>query len=232
MHWTDAVARAAREDGFDISCVFDVAAYDRAVEDRPVLRPLGRGLPATGLVVGNGRALWSSFEAHLARNPGYRLRPDPLDDFVEAIAPRALRGAPAGARVYFGHEAGSRRVSMVDAAKVSGFAHAGPLHLLVHPERGSWFGLRYVVVVDGEAPPPVIPAPDVCHGCPAPCVPAFARALEASDPRRRTDRRLGPTWPLWLAVRDACPVGVDARYGPRQVRYHYSRERRLLRGAD
>ena len=39
---------------------------------------------------------------------------------------------------------------------------------------------------------------------------------------------LGDTWRLWLAVRDACPVGREHRYGDDQIGYHYRHDRTLL----
>lgn len=33
----------------------------------------------------------------------------------------------------------------------------------------------------------------------------------------------------WIAVRDACPIGREHRYPEDQLRYHYTKDRSLLR---
>jgi methylmalonic aciduria homocystinuria type C protein len=35
-------------------------------------------------------------------------------------------------------------------------------------------------------------------------------------------------WRLWLAVRDACPVGREYRYSENQIRWHYAHDRSAL----
>jgi methylmalonic aciduria homocystinuria type C protein len=50
----------------------------------------------------------------------------------------------------------------------------------------------------------------------------MARALAAGEPR--TTEELRDRWRLWLAVRDACPVGREHRYSDEQIRFHYAGE--------
>ena len=38
-------------------------------------------------------------------------------------------------------------------------------------------------------------------------------------------------WRLWLAVRDACPLGREHRYDDDQLRYHYTKDVAALRSA-
>jgi methylmalonic aciduria homocystinuria type C protein len=58
-----------------------------------------------------------------------------------------------------------------------------------------------------------------CDACPRACGPALERALAGDD------------WRLWLAVRDACPLGAEHRYSEEQVRYHYTKDVDALRAA-
>jgi methylmalonic aciduria homocystinuria type C protein len=55
-------------------------------------------------------------------------------------------------------------------------------------------------------------------------MPLFERASAAQAGRDG----IGDTWPLWLAVRDACPVGRAHRYCEDQIRYHYAGDRTAL----
>jgi methylmalonic aciduria homocystinuria type C protein len=41
-------------------------------------------------------------------------------------------------------------------------------------------------------------------------------------------KKVSESWRLWLAVRDACPVGRSSRYPDEQCEYHYRPSRSLL----
>jgi methylmalonic aciduria homocystinuria type C protein len=53
---------------------------------------------------------------------------------------------------------------------------------------------------------------------------ATARGLPTHD-------QIASEWSNWVAVRDACPVGRAERYDDAQVRYHYTKDRRILERA-
>ncbi|MDX2167772.1 MAG: hypothetical protein SF182_11935 [Deltaproteobacteria bacterium] len=87
---------------------------------------------------------------------------------------------------------------------------------------GPWIGLRAALVLDRPGPTGPPPrAANPCPDCARTCVPAFERARAAPG-------ELADTWPLWLAVRDACPIGRAHRYDEAQIRYHYIKDRRAL----
>jgi methylmalonic aciduria homocystinuria type C protein len=96
------------------------------------------------------------------------------------------------------------------------------VQLALHPQLGFWFGLRAVVVFDAPPPPAQRPARSPCSNCPKPCVAPFERALE--EYRIAGEASVADSWERWLAVRDACPVGRQHRYGDEQVRYHYTKD--------
>lgn len=192
------------------------------------LPDLGRA-DALVLVVGNSRALWPRFRTAMG-NPARRDRPDPFDTWVEEEVGAALAGCPIRHEVRHAHEAPPRRVAMVRLAELAGLCHLGPAHLAVHPELGPWFSLRAAIVLDLDPPGEVPAAPDPCATCEGrPCVPAMEAALAASRPEAPGD--LGEGWRLWLAVRDACPEGRDARFPEDQIAYHYTKDPAAL-GAD
>jgi hypothetical protein len=75
------------------------------------------------------------------------------------------------------------------------------------------------VVLDQDAgvSPRRLEAPCACdRGCGA----AFERACAAGVPRDQAELR--DRWRLWLAVRDACPVGREWRYSEDQISHHYT----------
>jgi hypothetical protein len=53
------------------------------------------------------------------------------------------------------------------------------------------------------------------------------RALAATD-MKPDAAAVERDWASWVNVRDACPIGRDSRYSDEQIRYHYTKLRRLL----
>ncbi len=225
--WLNALSARLRDAGLDLAAPFEVGAANAALvvdEDTNGPRSLFElqrfGLPASlGVVVGNTRALWDHFD-------GYSERAHPLDHYVVNEVEAAVRVAGVGAtprlQIYYSHRTDYRRpdgglgaVPIQRIAQHSGLAALSPAHLSVHPVHGPWLGLRAVVVTDLPAVPVSRPATQPCQGCSKPCLTALQRAL---DPSRdvgllRSQR--------WLAVRDACPVGRENRYGGAQIQFHY-----------
>jgi methylmalonic aciduria homocystinuria type C protein len=84
-----------------------------------------------------------------------------------------------------------------------------------------------VLIVDIDGPQSAPPDPvRTCLGCTAPCLAPFERALAASAPL--SDSSIAEHAADWIAVRDACPVGRDFRYGEDQLAYHYRAERQRI----
>lgn len=191
-----------RDVGLDLWAEFPTAELD------PELARSG----AKAVLIGNTRALWEKFVA--AR----REDPDPLDAYVMREVRAAFAGVPCEIR--WAHVVPAE-VAIQQAAVVAGLAWLSPSHLCVHPEYGPWIALRAVVVLDEPAPPsrPRVAAPcDCARGC----GPAFERACAAGVPG--TTEELRERWKLWLAVRDACPVGQRHRYVNSQIAFHYTGE--------
>ena len=156
-----------------------------------------------GILVGNTRALWPHFVA--AREPVA----DPLEHYVER-AIDAL-GLPCfyAHRRYDGAFLPFQRVAVA-----AGLGTLSATGLVIHPSFGPWFALRAIVLADGDPPPRVAISPPCT--CEAPCLTALATAVSHRD------------WHLWLAVRDACPVGRSWRYDDAQIVYHYTRALKLM----
>lgn len=210
----DDVTAALAARGLDLAAPMAACDYDAVV-------PEGLRLPgfertrALAIVVGNTRALWSRVVDALDGE-------QPLDRWVMAAVTSAVEAAIApGTRwtVRWAHHVPAT-VAIQRAAAVAGLAYLAPSHLCVHPEYGPWIALRAVVVLDVDGPDlPVVPVAAPCD-CARGCGPALSAALAAGEPSGTAELR--ERWRLWLAVRDACPVGRDHRYSDEQILFHYA----------
>lgn len=233
------------EAGLDLVHWFSVGRILERTRDPVLTAELPFSPSHWGVLVGNSRAFWPRFLKAL--DPSGRSFEDPLDRHVESVLRTALIGAGhPGAWVRYSHTTEPRAFPMQRLADASEFARLGPAHLSVHPLHGPWIALRAVVVcrlAPGAVPEHPKPLPALCHQCTAPCVIALegANAARAAgplqpDPRSApstgsgspSDPRLSPDSARWLAVRDACPVGLTSRYGDAQIAYHYDKNPKAL----
>ena len=180
--------------------------------------------PRLALIVGNGRALWPCFLEWLAADPTRADSEHPLETYVEGALARAT--ARLSCSVELAH-AGPPWPPIQRLAERAGLAWLAPSRLAVHPVLGPWLSLRAIVVT--ELPPPPAPAAaPPCPACPAACLPAFERARATLDPADPT-ASMRAAWRLWLAVRDACPLGREHRFQEDHVAYGYTNDRNILR---
>lgn len=111
-------------------------------------------------------------------------------------------------------------------AVLAGVGAPSRMGLVIDPEMGLWMGLRAACFVDQPLEPSP-PTPDVCEGCPAPCISACpAGALESGEWAVRTCaayHRSSTDCAQTCHSRVACPVGADHRYSDLQRAYHYNR---------
>ncbi len=218
--------------GFDLAQPFRVAWYNEAVADAYRLPDFGRP-SALGILVGNTRALWPRFIEALRQKVPLVGALDPLERYAESTVRAALEPVVQRCELRFAHDAPPRRVAMQRLAQISGLAHLSPSHLSVHAIYGPWIALRAAVAIDIEGPPgsPAEP-PNPCPDCEDRCLPRFREAIAAAGAERVGHTAIGRHWRLWLQVRDACPVGRSHRYGDEQIRYHYTKDREILRRAS
>lgn len=237
----ETFASTLREGGLDLFQPFSVAWFnERAPEEHRL--PTFEQSDALGVVVGNSRALWQKFLRHRPERNGEDSRhpdPDPLDDYVEHLVDEGLRrvrsqAGPLRTSALYAHQTQPRPIAIQHMAHAVGLAHLGPAHLSVHHRFGPWIALRAVVCfgLSTEALPSD-PAPNVCAGCDAPCRRAlsFVRRNQQVPPElahRTPPPTLSREKTGWLAVRDACPIGRDYRYGEGQILYHYDKQREAL----
>ena len=217
--------------GLDLVQPFAAVWYNASIDAAFRLPDFGRGR-ALGLLIGNTRALWGPFVEDLRARPALLDDADPLDRYATGVITRALEPLSVRWLLRGASEPPPRRVGMQRLAQVSGLAHLAPSNLCVHPVFGPWIGLRAAVVIDVDGPEgEAVEPPSPCDDCAERCVSAFERAMTASGNRARDQGDIERSWSLWLAVRDACPVGREHRYGEEQIRYHYTKDREILRRA-
>jgi methylmalonic aciduria homocystinuria type C protein len=201
----EALAARCAQAGFDLLAPFDVAAFNAVAGPQERLPDHGRG-HALAVVIGNGRALWPIFRS-AADGP-----PDPLDRYTVRTLTAAAEATGLPFVALWAHTMRPRPIPIQRVAQAAGLAGLSPSHLSIHPRLGPWLALRAVMVFDAPPPPPPPALSPPCAGCAQPCMPALAAALaEPAD------------WRRWLAVRDACPVGREHRYGSEQIHYHYTK---------
>ncbi len=217
--------------GVDLVQPFQVAGYNRAIEDVFKLPDLGRS-SALGVLMGNTRALWPRFLDWLRESPR-RLDDDhPLERYVGEVVLKALQPLAHRWAVRFAHEPPPRRVAMQRLAHLSGLAYLSPSHLNVHVRFGPWIALRAAVVIDIDGPAsPCSEPPNPCPDCERDCLPKFQHAGAAAGSTPEAHAAVEPHWRLWLSVRDACPVAREHRYSGDQIDYHYTKDRARLRRA-
>ena len=215
--------------GLDLAQPFQVAWYNRAVDDAFRLPDFGRS-SALGILVGNTRAIWPRFLDAVRANAPVLDERHPLESYVEATVLPSLKPLIPRSEVRWAQDPPPRRVAMQRLAHVSGLAHLSPSHLSVHATYGPWIALRAAVVIDIEGPssPPPEP-PNPCPDCEHYCLRRFRDAIAAAGATPAGHAAIERHWPLWLAVRDACPAGRSHRYGDEQIRYHYTKDREVLR---
>jgi methylmalonic aciduria homocystinuria type C protein len=218
-----AIEQRLRPHGLDVVHPFAVAWFNAAVEPAQRLPDLGRG-DALGLLVGNTRALWPPFLAACREDAVLGAAADPIERYVETRLTPVTAALGMRSALRWAHDP-PPRLAIQRLADVTGLARLSPVGLNVHPLYGPWLALRAAVVLDAAGPtgaPPAtaLPCPDCVHTC----VPTFERARAVQVGRMG----IADTWPLWLAVRDACPVGRAFRYDQAQIRYHYARDRSVL----
>jgi methylmalonic aciduria homocystinuria type C protein len=194
-------ALAAR--GFDLFAEMGTA-------DEPLGLPDFGRASARAVVVGNTRALWD-FVKDL---PG----DDPIDRYAERVITEEAARVGVAFEIRWAHHVPAT-IAIQRAAAAAGLAWLSPSHLCVHQVYGPWIGLRAVVVFDQDAGarPARVAAPCCCNSG---CMTAFERACAAGVPRDQAELR--DRWRLWLAVRDACPVGRTWRYSEEQISHHYT----------
>ena len=214
--------------GFDLAVPFPVSTWNAGAQDIERLPDLGRN-DALAVLVGNARRFWPVFRDALAAAPARLAAAHPLDEYVRTSLTDAALKTGVRHELCWGHVVHPRPIPIQRIAQRVGLAALSPSHLSVHRELGPWIALRAVVVFDVAAPfLAVLPVHEPCGSCARPCVAALEHALEPARTRAADCIQIEADWERWLAIRDACPIGIAHRYPSDQIAYHYTKRRSLL----
>lgn len=219
--------------GFEIFGAATVGEYNRTLEENlsgyRLPEPDGEG--SLVLVIGNTRRLWPLFLRAYADGP-LSSETDPVDAYASSKLGAAVTEIAAAFAVTsalrYTFDPVPHAVAVQRLTILAGVAEQSPVGLLVHPEYGPWFSLRAAAVFGLPGPAGAAP-PATCSRCSdKPCLPARERVHTATGgiySRESFDAH----WRLWLEMREACPVGAQARFTEQQTRYHYLKQLDILR---
>ena len=205
---------------------FDASVVGELLRDFDwVLPPRNRPL---ALLLTNGAELWPKFVPAYRASVALQAASNPLDAWIESTVSALLEPITECVHVYYAHRRyGGGFLPMTRIAEVCGYSTTAPCNLAVRLDVGPWLGLRALVLLDAEAPAPMNANLSPCSLCAAPCRSLFEQAL-AGEQHGAGVSDVAPHWKTWLAVRDSCPIGRNARYSNEQIEYHYTRKRSIL----
>lgn len=219
--------------GFEVLGAVASEAYNASLDDSLAAYriALSDDAPSVALVIGNTRRLWPLFvEAFATTSLGDEAHP--LDAYsrkhIGAAAEEVASALGVEWETRFSFDPPPRTVAIQRLAVLAGAAELAPIGLCIHPLYGPWFSLRAAVVLALPGPAASTSAP-TCSACrEKPCMGPREKVMAMGAAGVSRDL-LAEHWETWLAMRDACPVGREVRYSDRQIRYHYLKERSLLR---
>ena len=197
--------------GFDIVHPFSLEDLDDSVlEHLPVEDLSGK----MGYLVGNTSKMWDCFVEWLSQQPNWSEIVDPLDTFVERTIERCVG---PDARIFWTHETKRYVVPVQRMAHQAGLAYLSAGQFNIHPQFGPWFALRAVVIMAGGAACNSRVSNPSTDAIEMESAALFNRLLESKA-----------TWQEWLSLRDLYGVGRTHRYSKEQIRYHYTRDKKVL----
>lgn len=187
--------------------------------------PGGASAAAIVLVGGAGDSFWAEFSHWLDGEPDRRGHANPLDAWtMEAIAP--IASSLSATPVYPFQPPWQPFQRWAQRAES---VHASPLGILIHPDYGLWHAYRAALVfgspLDLSAPARRASPCESCDdkpclsACPVGAFAADGYALETCA-GHLAQANSHDCHLIGCRARDACPVGIQHRYGEDQRRFH------------
>jgi len=235
------IRAAAIRHGLNLVAAAPAERYDDAV--KPASRAARIAPQARSIVViGNGGgAFWSAYRRHLATNPGWSERENPLDDFTREVVERDLI-APLRARgvrcaTVYPFMSGAPTLNFMQLGKMAGLGGPSIVGVLVHPTYGPWIAFRAAILLEemldapGDAagfdPCPGCTVRSCINACPVGAV-SFPKGWEVSaclKYRVENEADCGAR----CHARVACVLGPEHRYPDDELAYHQARALRAMR---
>ncbi|MDH5581720.1 MAG: hypothetical protein OEY33_07420 [Bdellovibrionales bacterium] len=195
--------------GLDIIWPFQIKQYNQLESVTPL--PTFKTDQELGLLLGFSKKFWDQNIQLI--DPG---KENPFDDLVTEKVKSILKSSKLNPRVIHYFDKCPDYISFQKLADITGLAHLGPSHLLVHEKYGMWFSLRMILLFEDLYTPQESPHFDPCLSCERPCLIEFNNALEEGS------------WKSWVNVRKSCPVGKRWMYSDNQINYHYTKDKKYL----
>jgi epoxyqueuosine reductase len=236
----ETIRAAAGRHGLNLVAAIPANRYDGAVA--PAMRTAtfaSPEMPAAHrsiIVIGNGGGdFWHALNAFVDRNPGWRDRANPLDDFTREIIEREILPVvhEFGVRcvtVYPFVQAGPS-LNFIELAKLAGLGGPSIIGVVLHPVYGPWIAFRAALILNVELD---LAGPGIgfnpCPGCtPRSCIaacPASAVSFPAGwdIPKCLTHRvEVEADCAPRCHARVGCVVGPEHRYPDDELAYHQRR---------
>ena len=240
MDLFDHITRNAQRFGLNLTAAIPAERYEVAAAPAYRAGAICPGCRSI-VVIGNGGGdFWRAFKTHVAENPGWLDRENPLDDFTREVVEKEIVKPiqSAGARCIAVYPFGSGpMLNFMQLAMIAGLAGPSIIGVVVHPVFGPWIAFRAALLLDREIdrpggaigfdPCPTCSTRSCISACPAAAVSfpsgwdipkCMAHRVEAHpDCADRCDARM------------ACVLGPDERYPDDELAYHQMRALRLMR---
>ncbi|MBV8360857.1 MAG: hypothetical protein JO189_23420 [Deltaproteobacteria bacterium] len=240
MDLFDHIIRSAQRFGLNLTAAIPAERYE--IVAAPAYR-VGAICPECRsiVVIGNGGGdFWRAFKTHVAENPGWFERENPLDDFTRKVVEKEIVKPiqSAGVRCIAVYPFGSGpMLNFMQLAMLAGLAGPSIIGVVVHPVFGPWIAFRAALLLDRE-----IDRPGSAIGF-DPCPTCSTRSCISACPAAAVSFPSGWDIPKCMAhrieahpdcadrcnARVACVLGPDERYTDDELAYHQMRALRMMR---
>lgn len=237
----ELVRKAAAPYGLNLVAATPVARYDAIVQEpsrASAIDPRARSI----VVIGNGGAeMWRALSRHVAKNPGWWDRANPLDEFTREVIERKVVGVVRARGVrcspVYPFMSDARTLNFIELGKIAGIAGPSILGVTVHPVYGPWIAFRAALLVDEEIDSPgealgFDPCPRCTTRSCLPACPAGAVSVESGwdIPKCLTHRvEVESDCAPRCHARAGCVLGPEHRYPDDELAYHQMRSMRAMR---
>jgi hypothetical protein len=236
----EAIGTTAGRYGLNLVAAIPADRYDRAVTPTMQTTVFASAemaeSPRSIVLIGNGGGdFWRAFSDFADRNPGWRDRTNPLDDFTRQIIEGEVMPAviESGVRcaVVYPFVNGGPSLNFIDLAKIAGLGGPSIIGVVLHPTYGPWMAFRAALIIDAEldAPGPAIdfdPCPRcVTRSCISACpVTAISFPVGWDLQKCLTHRvEVEADCASRCHARVGCVIGPEHRYPDDELAYHHRR---------
>jgi hypothetical protein len=236
----DTLRQRAEPYGLNLIGALPLSRYDAAVPPSAAAGAVASWARSI-VVIGNGGGdFWAGFQRHLARQPEWSARDNPLDDYTRFLVETEIlpRVSAAGLRceVCYPFLDQPRRLHFMELGKLAGIGAPSLLGVLVNPAYGPWIALRAALLIEAEIDRPASAAGfDPCPRCVArTCIvacPASAVDPRGWNPYQCMEHRVRtqPGCASGCHSRIACVLAPEARYPQDEITYHQEQALRSMR---